>query len=97
MILKIITLSILFTIAAVLLAVFCERIAAKRRREVEEQLEKDLVDEHKVFTDNVVVLDTHTLVYSAVDKHEPCMFDGLSPRANVYGLVCSCPKCSPRC
>ena len=27
--------------------------------------------------------------------HWPCMFDGLPP--GVYGLVCTCPRCSPRC
>jgi hypothetical protein len=26
---------------------------------------------------------------------EPCMFDGLPP--GVYGLVCHCPRCTPRC
>jgi hypothetical protein len=26
---------------------------------------------------------------------EPCAFDGLPP--GVYGLVCFCPRCSPRC
>lgn len=25
----------------------------------------------------------------------PCMFDGLPP--GTYGLVCSCPRCSPWC
>ena len=25
----------------------------------------------------------------------PCAFDGLEP--GVYGLVCTCPRCSPRC
>ena len=25
----------------------------------------------------------------------PCMFDGLPP--GVYGLVCTCPRCTPRC
>jgi len=27
-------------------------------------------------------------------KPEPCAFDGLPP--GVYGMVCCCPKCSPR-
>jgi hypothetical protein len=29
-----------------------------------------------------------------IKEREPCMFDGLPP--GVYGLVCSCPRCSPR-
>ncbi len=33
-------------------------------------------------------------LFRVVDR-EPCAFDGLPPGA--YGLVCNCPRCSPRC
>lgn len=31
----------------------------------------------------------------AVNDSWPCAFDGLPP--GIYGLVCHCPRCSPRC
>ncbi len=34
-------------------------------------------------------------VGDALGEGEPCMFDGLTE--GIYGLVCFCPRCSPRC
>lgn len=56
-------------------------------KEIPEQ-ESEIVFIPVVIPDFVPVFDQHPM-------REPCMFDGLPP--GVYGLVCRCPRCSPRC
>lgn len=51
----------------------------------------------------ILALESHREVYRYSDSSYgvntepvvPCMFDGLKP--GVYGISCTCPKCSARC
>ena len=60
-----------------------------------EQLERE-IENLKTYT-KVPEIEINPYEWQKTNE-EPCMFDYFDPKEHLtLGLVCKCPKCSPRC